>query len=78
MADRRDVSPAQIVESGLVDGPETYVTNRDQSDDERRRRGFRDYRRQQWTSPEIEIIAIINADGRVVCRYSCAGRCAPS
>ena len=74
MADRRDVSPAQIVESGLVDGPETYVTNRDQSDEERRRRGFRDYRRQQWTSLEIEIVAIIDADGRVVCRYSGAGQ----
>jgi hypothetical protein len=64
----------QTVESGLVDGPETYVTNRDQSDEERRRRGFRDYRRQQWASSEIMIIAISDPDGRVVCRYSGEGR----
>jgi hypothetical protein len=64
----------QLIESGLIDGPETYVTNRDQSDDERRRRGFRDYRREQWTSAEVEIVVISDMEGRVVCKYSGPGQ----
>jgi hypothetical protein len=64
----------QTVESGLVEGPETYATNRDQSDEERRRRGFREYRRQQWTSSEVTIIVISEPQGRVVCRYSGDGQ----
>jgi hypothetical protein len=64
----------QTVESGLVDGPETYITNRDLSDEERQRRGFRDCRRQQWTSPEVTIVVISDTDGQVVCRYSGDGQ----
>jgi hypothetical protein len=59
----------QVVESGLVDGPASYITNREQTDEERRRRGFRDYRREQWSSSEIEIVVISDLEGRVVCRY---------
>jgi WD40 repeat protein len=61
-------------ELGLVDGPETYTVNFGQSYEERRQRGFRDYRRQQWTSPEISIIVISEPEGRVVCRYGGKGR----
>jgi hypothetical protein len=64
----------QTVESGLVDGPEVYVTNQNQSDEERRQRGFREYLRQQWTSAEIEIVSISDSEGTVVCRYSGEGR----
>jgi hypothetical protein len=62
------------VELGLVPGPETFTVNFDQSDDERHRRGFRNYRRQQWTSREITIVVISEPDGGVVCRYSCEGQ----
>jgi hypothetical protein len=64
----------QTVEWGLVDGPETYITNRDQGEEERRRRGFREYRRQQWTSSEVTIIVIAEPHGQVVCRYSGEGQ----
>jgi hypothetical protein len=64
----------EVEELGLVYGPETYTVNFGQSDEERRRRGFRDYRRQQWTSPEISIIVISDSEGKVVCRYSGKGR----
>jgi hypothetical protein len=62
------------VELGLVRGPETYSLNFHESEKERLRRGFRDYRRQQWTSSEIMIIVISDPDGSVVCRYSGDGQ----
>jgi hypothetical protein len=65
---------SQIVESGLVDGPEHYITNRDLSDDERRRRGFREYRREEWTSAEVDVVVISDTEGRVVCKYSGPGQ----
>jgi hypothetical protein len=62
------------VELGLVQGPETYTVNFSQSDDERHRRGFRNYRHQQWTASEITIVVISDPEGHVVCRYSSEGQ----
>jgi hypothetical protein len=56
-------------ELGLVQGPESYTTNRLQSEEELRRRGFKDCRRQQWDSSELSIIVILDSEQRVVCRY---------
>jgi hypothetical protein len=62
------------VELGLVQGPETYTVSFGESDDERHRRGFRNYRRQQWTSSEVEIVVISDSAGSVVCRYRSEGQ----
>jgi hypothetical protein len=64
----------QANESGLVDGPEHYSTNHALSAEERRRSGIQEYRRQQWSSSELTIIAISDLQGRVVCRYAGEGR----
>ena len=61
-------------ESGLVGGPETYMVNHTLSEDERHRRGFRDYKRQQWSSQGLSIVVILDADQRVVCRYVWPGQ----
>jgi hypothetical protein len=66
----------QVLESGLVEGPEKYITNSSQTEEQARQRGFRDYHRQQWASSEITIIAISDPEGRVACRYSAGGRTA--
>jgi hypothetical protein len=63
----------QTVEIGLVNGPESYATNSHISAEEKHRRGFRQYRRDQWTSAECTISAISDAQGRVVCRYVSSG-----
>jgi hypothetical protein len=57
-------------ESGLVVGPESYIVNATQSEEEQRRRGFLDYQRQQWSSQELSIVVILDADQRVACRYT--------
>jgi hypothetical protein len=58
---------------GMVSGPDTFSTNDHQSTEERLRRGFLVYRFQQWSSPELSIIAISDLQGRVVCRYTAPG-----
>jgi len=64
----------QSVELGLVDGPETYTINFGQTVEERRRRGFREYQREQWCASGITITVIADLDhGRVVCRYIVEG-----
>ena len=64
----------QTVELGMVNGPNSYSTNFGDSAKELRLRGYRDYTRQQWHSPEITIITISDAEGRVVCKYSGEGQ----
>jgi hypothetical protein len=54
---------------GKVEGPETYTINPALSAAEQRARGFREYRFQQWTSSDILIVVITDAEGTVVCRY---------
>ena len=63
----------QTVEIGLVSGPENYATNSHMSAEEKHRRGFRQYRREHWTSAECTISAISDVQGRVVCRYVGSG-----
>jgi hypothetical protein len=63
----------QVVEIGLVREPELYATNRWLSTEEKRRSGYRDYRREQWSSPELSISVIMDLQGEVVCRYTGPG-----
>jgi hypothetical protein len=65
---------SQTVELALAEWPETFVVNFSQSEAERRRRGFRDCRREQWVSSYMEIIVVSDLEGRVVCRYTGPGR----
>ena len=64
----------RVVQSGLVNGPESYSTNSFLSEEERRQRGFRDYQHLQWTSSDLTIVAISDAEGLVVCRYTGPGQ----
>jgi hypothetical protein len=76
-ADLRDLlgqPEYDTVELGLVKGSETYSLNFTESEEKRRERGFRNYRRQQWSSSEITIIAISDLEGSVVCRYAGGGQ----
>jgi hypothetical protein len=61
---------------GLVEGPKTFITKFDFSNEQEqlRQRGFQDYRFQQWTSSEISIVVVSDQEGQVVCRYSSEGR----
>jgi hypothetical protein len=59
----------EVVEPGLVQGPETFSTNDLLSEKQRRTRGFQEYRRQQWSSSELFIVVISDLQGRAVCRY---------
>jgi hypothetical protein len=38
------------------------------------REGYRVYRRLQWSSPETTICVVLDATGRVACRYSGSGQ----
>lgn len=68
------VSPDfQAIEFGRIDGQERYFTNSIQTQDERRRRGYREYKREQWSSRQLTIIAVSSLDGRVVARYTGSG-----
>jgi hypothetical protein len=60
----------QVVEIGLVNGPKIYATNGWLSAEEKRRLGYREYRRQAWSSLELTIVAISDLQGWVVCRYT--------
>lgn len=61
-------------ELGLVTGPTTYTANLGQNEKELRARGFQEWLRQVWVSPEITITAIVDAERCVVCAYSSAGQ----
>lgn len=63
----------EAAELGLVGGPGVYTTNIGQPPDEIRRRGFREYRREQWVSAEVTIVVVFGEDERVACKYSSAG-----
>jgi len=63
----------QVTESGLVNGPESYSISPLMSEQERRQRGYQEYRRQQWSSSKVTIIAISDLQGRIVCRYTGPG-----
>jgi hypothetical protein len=63
----------QIVEIGIVDSPDSYSTNKHLSIEEKRLRGYRDYRRQHWASPKLTISVISDLKGEVVCRYTSQG-----
>jgi hypothetical protein len=64
----------QTIELGMVQGPKTYSIDFHARPEELRLRGHRDYKRQQWSSPEITIIVIWDAGGSVVCRYTGEGQ----
>jgi hypothetical protein len=61
-------------ELGRINGPDSYSLNFIQSEKERRQSGYRDYRRQQWTSSECSIIVISDPERKVVCRYTREGQ----
>ncbi len=63
----------QTVELGIVRGPGEYAMN-PRSADELLPLGYSYVTREQWSSPELSIIAITNADGEVVCRYRAEGQ----
>jgi hypothetical protein len=64
----------QVVEIGLVDRPDSYSINKSLSVEAKRQQGFRDYRRQHWTSPKLAISVISDLEGQVVCRYTGPGQ----
>jgi hypothetical protein len=63
----------QVVETGLVSGPGEYTTNSFISEEEKRRRGFQKYQRQQWASREVSIVVVSDLQGQTVCRYAGPG-----
>jgi hypothetical protein len=62
------------VEFGLVEAPGSYITRPGDGEEEARRRGFKQYRRQQWNSSEFDIIVISDIEDRVVYRYGGPGQ----
>jgi hypothetical protein len=64
----------KTMELGLVEGPDRYTINMSQSIEERRARGFEMYSHEQWSSGEITVTAILDSEGKVVCRYSGSGQ----
>jgi hypothetical protein len=66
----------QAVDSGRVLGPSSYSV--DLGPKRLHRDGYQNYTRQQWSSPELTINVISDANGRIVCRYSHEGQRRPS
>jgi hypothetical protein len=64
----------QTVELGLVRGPISYSVDFGSDKEALRQQGHRDYRRQQWSSAELTIIAISDTEGKVVCCYRGEGQ----
>lgn len=64
----------ESVEMGLVNGPTNYTVNFAKTDEELRARGFKEYVRYVWMSPEITITSIVDTDEKVVCAYSSGGQ----
>ena len=62
------------VELGLVNGPASYTVNFALTEDELLARGFQEYLRQVWISPQITMTVVSDADQRVVCTYSGGGQ----
>lgn len=64
----------ESVEMGLVSGPTNYTVNFDASDQELESRGFKEYVRYVWISPQITITSIVDTDGKVVSAYGSGGQ----
>lgn len=76
-ADLRDLfGPPQYesLELGLVTGPDRYTVNFAETNAQKRARGFQEYLRQQWMSPEITITVITDDKEKVVCLYRSGGQ----
>ena len=61
----------EMVESGIVRGPAAYSMDFDPKG--LRQDGYQDYKRQQWDSPDVIIVVVSDATGRIVCRYTAPG-----
>jgi hypothetical protein len=75
-ADLRELLGApefDCAELGLVEGPDDYIAYSSSNDEKLRQQGFRDYRRQHWTSSQISIVVVSDKQGQVVCRYTSHG-----
>ena len=59
---------------GNVTGPDQYATNCTQDKESLLAKGYQEYLREQWSSPEITIIAVFDQDRRLVCRYRRPGQ----
>jgi hypothetical protein len=63
----------QVVEIGIVKDPNTYAIKGWFDAEKKQRLGYQEYQREHWTSSEIDIAAISDFEGRVVCRYTGPG-----
>jgi hypothetical protein len=64
----------EAMQLGLVNGPDGYSISTDTDVAGLRRKGFQDYRFQQWTSRTVSIMVVTDGEDRVVCRDAQEGR----
>ena len=67
-----------VKELGKVTDTGEYVTNATLSDQEKLRKGYRQYHRKQWVSRQITIVVVFDESGMVATRYSNEGQDTPA